>query len=219
MTIGDRIKCEREKKNISQTDLAKAISVSKQTLYKYENNIITNIPSDKIEKISEILDITPTYIMGWNDDFYLGENLQQIFNILSQEFGVSANKLIRCFFTEDFSDLLPSKKVITLDNMRNALKKYFIKHSTEDLSLTSQESTLIEKYRILDPHGRDMVDTVLSKEYERCKAIIEEKEKAEIVELAQPVLNAAHTRTDIAESEKTDDLRQQEEEIMDDPDF
>lgn len=32
-------------------------------------------------------------------------------------------------------------------------------------------------------------------------------------------LNAAHTRTDIFESDKTDDLRQQEEDIMDDPNF
>lgn len=170
MSIGDRIKFEREKKGISQTDLAKAISVSKQTLYKYENNIITNIPSDKIEKLSQILDITPTYIMGWNDDFYLGENLQHIFNILSAEFNCPANKLIRCFFTEDFSNLLPSKRVISLDNMRQALKQYKDKYSLEDIELSSTEGEHIKKYRSLDAHGKDMVDTVLIKEYNRCEA-------------------------------------------------
>lgn len=84
---------------------------------------------------------------------------------------------------------------------------------------TNAEWEHIEKYRDLDPHGKDMVDTVLTKEHERCKAIIEAKEKAKIVELAQPVLNAAHTRTDIPESDKTDELCQQEEDIMDDPNF
>lgn len=85
---------------------------------------------------------------------------------------------------------------------------------------TSEEmEKLVKPYRNLDDHGKDMVDTVLTKEHDRCKALIEAEEKAEIVELAQPVLNAAHTRTDIPESGKTDDLRQQEEDIMDDPNF
>lgn len=94
---------------------------------------------------------------------------------------------------------------------------YAFKRIQNDISLSEYDG--IKKYRALDPHGKDMVDTVLSKEHDRCKAILEAKEKAEIVGLAQPVLNAAHTRTDISESDKTDDLRQQEEDIMDDPDF
>lgn len=32
---------------MSQVEFADKINVSKQTLYKYENDIITNIPSDK----------------------------------------------------------------------------------------------------------------------------------------------------------------------------
>lgn len=68
MTIGERIKQIREKKQISQTELALAINVSKQNLYKYENNIITNIPSDKIEAIAKFLKISPAYIMGWENN-------------------------------------------------------------------------------------------------------------------------------------------------------
>ena len=65
MTKGERIKYYREQKGISQTDLAKMVKISKQSLYKYENNIITNIPSDKIEIIAEKLGVTPAEIMGW----------------------------------------------------------------------------------------------------------------------------------------------------------
>lgn len=65
MTKGQRIKYKREELNISQTDLANQIGVSKQTLYKYENDIITNIPSDIIEKLSLKLNVSPAYIMGW----------------------------------------------------------------------------------------------------------------------------------------------------------
>ena len=67
MTVGERIKLARETKNLSQTDLANACKISKQTLYKYENNIITNIPSDKIEAIANYLSISPAYLMGWDE--------------------------------------------------------------------------------------------------------------------------------------------------------
>ena len=68
MTVGDRIKRARENACIGQTELAEKILVSKQTLYKYENNIITNIPSDKIEDIAKVLNISPATLMGWEED-------------------------------------------------------------------------------------------------------------------------------------------------------
>lgn len=67
MTKGERIKRLREQRGINQTALADRIDTSKQTLYKYENDIITNIPSDKIEALAEALGTTPAYIMGWDD--------------------------------------------------------------------------------------------------------------------------------------------------------
>lgn len=68
MTVGERIKKERERFSISQTELAQKIGVSKQTLYKYETNIITNIPSDTIERTANVLNCSPAYLMGWDDE-------------------------------------------------------------------------------------------------------------------------------------------------------
>ena len=65
MTKGERIKALREAAGMSQTKMASRINVSKQTLYKYENDIVTNIPSDKIEAIAEVTGTTPAFIMGW----------------------------------------------------------------------------------------------------------------------------------------------------------
>ena len=67
MTVGERIKKRRENNDISQTELAKRVGVSKQSLYKYETNIVTNIPSDVIEKIANVLNISPCRLMGWED--------------------------------------------------------------------------------------------------------------------------------------------------------
>lgn len=68
MTIGERIRELRDGLNMSQSELAKRIHTTKQTIYKYENNIVTNIPSSKIEKLADTLNSTPAYLMGWTSD-------------------------------------------------------------------------------------------------------------------------------------------------------
>lgn len=68
MNIGSRIKMLRETKGVTQTELANAIGTTKQNIYKYETGIITNIPSDKIEAISNFFNVSPAYIMCWTDN-------------------------------------------------------------------------------------------------------------------------------------------------------
>ncbi len=68
MNKGDKLRILRERKGKSQTEAARFLGLSKQTLYKYEKNIITNIPSDVIERIAKYYDTTPGYIMGWAED-------------------------------------------------------------------------------------------------------------------------------------------------------
>lgn len=84
MTVGDRIRRERELAGISQTDLAGKIKISKQTLYKYEMNIITNIPSDKIEAIAKILNVSPAFLMGWEENL-TASNADMIVDLLSDK--------------------------------------------------------------------------------------------------------------------------------------
>jgi len=65
MTKGERIKKLRIEKGITQSDMAKALNTTKQAISKYENGIVTNIPSDKIEGMAKLLNSTPEYILGW----------------------------------------------------------------------------------------------------------------------------------------------------------
>lgn len=65
MTVGDRIKKLREDRDMTQVELADKIDASKQTVYKYENNVVTNIPSDTIEKIAKVFNVSEAYLMGW----------------------------------------------------------------------------------------------------------------------------------------------------------
>lgn len=65
MTVGERIKAVREDKGITQGELAKAAHTTKQTIYKYESGIVTNIPYDKMIAISDFLGVSGSYLMGW----------------------------------------------------------------------------------------------------------------------------------------------------------
>lgn len=67
MNKGERIKKRREQIGLTQVALADMIGESKQTIYKYETGIVTNIPSDKIELIAKALRVQPEWIMGWTD--------------------------------------------------------------------------------------------------------------------------------------------------------
>ena len=66
MSKGSRLKYLRESVGLGQTEAANRVGISKQTLYKYEKDIITNIPSDIIEGLASLYESTPSYIMGWD---------------------------------------------------------------------------------------------------------------------------------------------------------
>lgn len=90
MTKGARIKALRDNFGLTQDELAEKIGTTKQTIYKYETGIITNIPSDKIETMASLFDVSPSYLMGWNDagapssDSSLTDGEQQIVSSFRQ---------------------------------------------------------------------------------------------------------------------------------------
>lgn len=106
MTIGERIKKRRTSLGISQVSLADKVSISKQSLYKYENGIITNIPSDKISQIADALDTTPSYLMGWDkedDDATISDRLLTRYRELDDLDQAMVRRLLKC--DEDFNKI------------------------------------------------------------------------------------------------------------------
>ena len=67
MTIGQRIRVARERRNLTLDEVAKRCNTTKQTIFKYENEIVTNIPYDKIVLLSNALDVSPSYLFGWDE--------------------------------------------------------------------------------------------------------------------------------------------------------
>lgn len=67
MSVGKRIALAREQKNMTLEEVAKLCETTKQTIFKYENEIVTNIPYDKIVLLSKALNVSPSYLFGWDE--------------------------------------------------------------------------------------------------------------------------------------------------------
>lgn len=68
MNIGQNLKKRRLTLGYTLEEVAKMVGTSKQTIHRYETGIIANIPSDKIEALAKVLQTTPAYLMGWEDN-------------------------------------------------------------------------------------------------------------------------------------------------------
>lgn len=87
---GDKIKNLRIQNKMTLEEVGERIGISKQTLYKYENNIITNIPSDKIEGLAKVFNVSPALIMGWDEDdnYYIDKEAAEYAEMLRTQPGV-----------------------------------------------------------------------------------------------------------------------------------
>lgn len=65
---GDRIKYLRSLTDMSQEELGRRVGVQRAAINKYEKGTVENIPIKTIEKIANVFDVSPTYIVGWNGD-------------------------------------------------------------------------------------------------------------------------------------------------------
>ena len=65
--LGEKIKKLRKAKGLSLEDLSLLVGTSRQTIHRYENGVISNIPHDKIESLAAALGTTPAELMGWEE--------------------------------------------------------------------------------------------------------------------------------------------------------
>lgn len=66
-TRGEAIKDLRKKNGLTQEELAVKVGTTKQAIYKYENNIVKEIPPKRAEEFARIFNVHPSVIMGWDD--------------------------------------------------------------------------------------------------------------------------------------------------------
>ena len=73
--ISTKLRERRKALGLTLEELAARIGTSKQTIHRYENGQISNIPPEKVEALAEALRTTPAALMGWQG---AGEERPQI---------------------------------------------------------------------------------------------------------------------------------------------
>lgn len=80
MTVGEKMKFRRKELKISADEIAKALGVSRSTIFRYEKGEIEKLPTENLRKIAEVLKTTPEELMGWTET----ENNFSIVSIYNQ---------------------------------------------------------------------------------------------------------------------------------------
>ena len=78
MTTGEKIYYRRKHKKLTMEELGKICGVSKATVWKWEHNIVDNIRTNTISVLADALDVTPEYLVGWEDDMTAYPSYQPI---------------------------------------------------------------------------------------------------------------------------------------------
>lgn len=118
MTRGQKIKAAREARGMTQEELGASCGTTKQTIFKYENDIVTNIPMDRIEQIASTLAISPAFLMGWDEPDNAPSPAPAL--VLSPD---------EQALVSDFRQLSPAGKEYIMQTMAMALRSYSEKNN------------------------------------------------------------------------------------------
>ena len=74
VTNSNIIKKLRVGKGLTQEELGLIVGVQKAAIQKYENGSVENLKRSTIQKLATYFNVTPSYIMGMDDDCKCNEN-------------------------------------------------------------------------------------------------------------------------------------------------
>jgi len=68
MDLGDRIKRQREKRRLTQTELAELANVNQALVSRLESKISASTNSDVLKRLAKALACTTDYLVGMHED-------------------------------------------------------------------------------------------------------------------------------------------------------
>lgn len=67
MNIGERIRTARLKRGLTLLEVANKVGKTEATIQRYESGNIKNLKNDTIKDLADALNVSPAYIMGWEE--------------------------------------------------------------------------------------------------------------------------------------------------------
>ena len=115
--IGNKIRELRMISRMSQEALGKRIGLQRAAINKYEKGTVENVPIKTIEKMADVFEVSPSYIVGWNIE---GRD--------PLAFEVKVLQGVKSFYGEESVDLLEGFSEL------NATGKRKVLHYTDDMA-------------------------------------------------------------------------------------
>ena len=87
--MANRIKELRKQHGMTLAEVAKKIGVSESTMQRYESSKITKIKYETMEALANLFQVSPDYLMGWND---VSNRYEQYYNAICKNIGENDDK-------------------------------------------------------------------------------------------------------------------------------
>ena len=84
MALKDDLKQRRIELNLTMAEVAKKVGVSEATISRWESGDIANMRRDKIVLLSKALKVSPSFIMGLDDNQETGNELEGVYFSLAK---------------------------------------------------------------------------------------------------------------------------------------
>ncbi len=151
MTIGERIKNARKNKDWTQKQLEEKTGINEANIRKYESGR-QNPKLETIQKIAEALNVTPAYLMGWEDDTTISALEIDYYGNLGN--GTERDDMLRMLFHMGYK-ATPNILSFREDGIKtwtitdeNTEKKYTV--PAEELEKLNNEITSFSKKQIIE---------------------------------------------------------------------
>jgi len=159
MTIGERIRNAREKKRMSQEELATKIGVKHALISKYETGIIKNIPVTKLTDIAKALDVDLSVLLGW-DDKEIPESPEAL-------------QLLKMFEEKLINNGTSSEQPMSKEYLNRIINSYYELNleGKKTAAERVEELTHIEKYKYTEKQK------IIKKNLDKLRKLIEDDDK------------------------------------------
>lgn len=131
MTMGEIIKSLRLKANMTQEELGNKLGVQKSAVRKWEKGEVENIKRSTIQSMSNLFQVSPTYIMGleeWDEKYNKNDKLAKevhLCELIEQTYGKETLELVNNFQKLDEIDKakITERMAMLLEDEKYSFKK------------------------------------------------------------------------------------------------
>lgn len=117
MEMGEKIKYLRTRQGMTLEELGNRVGVGKSTVRKWETGAIANMRRNKIASLAEALNVSPSYLMGWEDEINVDMDMRNNSGTISNNIGSDSNESNNTHTTNNYysSPCSQGEKIVNHD--------------------------------------------------------------------------------------------------------